>query len=387
MGNVTCKFIHSQFLLLILFFIPVVTFSQSSDEMKNIFAQAESYYLYEEYELANQLYILLESPDNFNIKYKIGTCYLNIPGEKEKSIPYLEEAVKNASYDAKIESFKETRAPLDSYFFLAKAYMINNDLEKGLNTFQTFNELARETKSKGGMQNLEYIDQQIQACKNAIQFKENPVLFSKKSLGSDFTQGSINDNPAVSFDGNTIVYTERRGIVNVIFFSKKERGRWQAPIEITAELNAGEDCSSCSLNHDGTELFIYKTDNYDGAIYSSNFVDGAWTPIKKLNRNINTKFYESHAAISSDGNKLYFTSNRDGGQGNLDIYLSEKDATGDWGPAVNLGASINTPFNEDTPFIVQNDSILYFCSEGHSSMGGFDNFKSQKLGISMENSN
>jgi hypothetical protein len=244
----------------------------------------------------------------------------------------------------------------------------------------TFNKLASETKTKGGMTNLEYIDQQIQACKNAIQYKENPVAFTKKTLGSDFSQGSINDNPAVSFDGNTIVYTERRGIVNVIFFSKKERGKWQPPIEITAEINAGEDCSSCSLNSDGTELFLYKTDNYDGAIYSSDYINGAWTPIKKLNKNINTKFYESHAAISYDGKKLYFTSNRDGGQGNLDIYVSEKDGAGDWGPAVNLGASVNTPFNEDTPFITQNDSVLYFCSEGHSSMGGFDNFKSQKIG-------
>jgi len=366
--------------LLTLFIIPLAAFSQSADEMKKIFAQAESYYLYEEFELANQLYLLLESPDNLNIKYKIGTCYLNIPGEKEKSVPYLEEAVKGASYDSKTELFKETKAPLDAYFFLAKAYMINGDLEKGLATLNTFSKLASETKSKGGMQNLEYIDQQIQACKNAIQFKEKPVQFSKKSLGPDFNLGSINDNPAVSYDGNTIVYTERRGIVNVLYFSKKERGKWQPPIEITAELNAGEDCSSCSLNSDGTELFLYKTDNYDGVIYSSNYVNGAWTPIKKLNKNINTKFYESHASISADGKKLYFTSNRDGGQGNLDIYVSEKDASGDWGVPVNLGAAINTPFNEDTPFITANDSVLYFCSEGHSTMGGFDNFKSQRIG-------
>lgn len=380
MVNFRVKIIRLLIQLLTLVIFSFAATAQSSSEMKKIFAQAESYYLYEEYELANQLYILLETPDNLNIKYKIGTCYLNIPGEKEKSIPYLEEAVKTASYDSKPESFKEMRAPLDAFFFLAKAYMINNELEKGLNTLETFNKLARETKTKGGMKNLEYIDQQIQACKNAIQFKENPVVFSRKTLGSYFSQGSINDNPAVSFDGNTIVYTERRGIVNVILFSKKERGIWQQPIEITPEINAGEDCSSCSLNSDGTELFLYKTDNYDGAIYSSDYVNGAWTPVKKLNKNINTKFYESHAAISSDGKKLYFTSNRDGGQGNLDIYVSEKDGTGDWGPAVNLGAAINTPYNEDIPFITKNDSVLYFCSEGHSSMGGFDNFKSQKIG-------
>lgn len=366
--------------LIILVVFPISISAQSSGEMKKIFAKAESYYLYEDYELANQLYLLLDTAGNLNIKYKIGNCYLNIPGEKEKSISYLESAVKSATYESKTESFKETRAPLDAFFSLAKAYMINNQLEKALSTLQTFNKLARETSSKGGMKNLDYIEQQIQACKNAIQFKDNPVLFSKKSMGSDFSQGSINDNPAVSFDGNTLVYTERRGSVNAIFYSKKERGKWQAPIEITAALNAGEDCSSCSLNRDGTELFLYKIDTFDGNIYSSKFVNGAWTPIKKLNKNINTKFYESHASISADGKKLYFASNREGGQGNLDIYVSEKDATGDWGPAVNLGAAINTPFNEDTPFITENDSVLYFSSEGHSSMGGFDNFKSQKIG-------
>lgn len=367
-----------QLILVALFSVSVN--GQSATEMKQIFAKAESYYLYEEYELANQLYLLLETDGNMNIKYKIGNCYLNIPGEKEKSIPYLEAAVKTASYDSKTESFKEQRAPLDAYFSLSKAYLINNQLDKALSTLEQFRSLATETKSKGGMKNQDFIDQQIQACKNTIQFIENPTVFSKKSLGSDFSQGSINDNPAVSFDGNTIVYTERRGMVNAIFYSKKERGIWQTPVEITAALNAGEDCSTSSLNRDGTELFLYKTDNYDGAIYSSTFKNGTWMPIKKLNRNINTKFYESHAAISADGKKLYFTSNRDGGQGNLDIYVSEKDASGDWGPAVNLGSSINTPFNEDTPFITENDSVLYFCSEGHSSMGGFDNFESQRSG-------
>src|SRR5674476_493264 len=113
MVKLRVKIISFSLQLLTLVILPVAASAQSSDEMKKIFAQAESYYLYEEYELANQLYILLETPDNLNIKYKIGTCYLNIPGEKEKSIPYLEAAVKNASYDSKTESFKEKKAPLD----------------------------------------------------------------------------------------------------------------------------------------------------------------------------------------------------------------------------------------------------------------------------------
>lgn len=376
------RLILSLLQLLIFLFIPFAASSQSSDEMKKIFAQAESYFLYEEYELANQLYILLETPENLNIKYKIGTCYLNITDEKDKSIPYLEEAVKSATYNSKTESFKETRAPLDCYFSLAKAYMINNDFEKGLNTLENFKRISSETK--GGMKNLKFVDQQIMACKNAIQYRENPVSITKKTLGNSFTEGSINENPAVSFDGSSIVYTERRGIVNAIFYSRKEMGNWQPPVEITSQLKAGEDCSSCSMNADGTKLFLYKTDNYDGAIYSSDLVNGTWTPIKKLNKNINTKFYESHASISYDGKKLYFTSNRDGGEGNLDIYVSSIDASGDWGPAVNLGKSVNTPFNEDTPFITENDSVLFFSSEGHSSMGGYDNYKSRRSDKSWE---
>jgi hypothetical protein len=262
--------------------------------------------------------------------------------------------------------------------------MINNDFDKALSTLETFKKLAMETTAKGGMKNPEFIDQQIQACKNAIELRKDPVIFTKKIPGNDFSQGAINENAAVSFDGTTLVYTERRGIVNAIFCSRKEKGKWLTPVDITSELGGGDDCSTCSLNSDGTILFLYKTDNYDGVIYTSTYNNGAWTPVSKLNKNINSKYYESHAALSADGKKLYFTSNRDGGLGNLDIYVSEKDVSGDWGPAVNLGSEINTPYNEDTPFITENDTILYFCSEGHNSMGGFDIFKSLRKGSSWE---
>lgn len=376
------KIFFSLLQIMALVFISSYASSQSASEMKKIFARAESYFLYGEYELANPLYIMLETPENKNIKYKIGVCYLNIPGEKEKSVPYLEEAVKNADYNSKEAAFREKRAPLDAYFYLAKAYMTDNQLEKGLNTFQTFRRLADE--SRGGIENFDFIDQQIQACNNAISFSKNPVFFSKRMLGNAFSQGSINENPAISFDGNTLVYTERRGIINTIWWSKKMKGAWQEPVEITAQLNAGDDCSTCSLNYDGTELFLYKTDTYDGSIYSSTFRDGVWGSVEKLNRNINTRFYESHAAISPDGRSLYFTSNREGGYGKLDIYVSKRDLQGDWGPAKNLGSAINTPFNEDTPFLTLNDSLLYFSSEGHSSMGGFDNYKAARADSSWQ---
>jgi tetratricopeptide (TPR) repeat protein len=354
--------------------------AQSKSGMKKIFKEAESYKLFNEYEQAIPLYLRLDKPDNYNIKFKIGICYLNILAEKEKAIPYLESAARHSSYESKSTSFKEKRAPLESYFFLARAYMFDNQLEKALSTLETFKKLVLDKVGEGGMENFAYIDQQIQACKNAMSNQLSPFRITRKTLGPGFSKGSLNENPAVSFDGKTIVYTEHRGVINAIMFSKKINGKWQPPVEITARLKAGNDCSSCSLNSDGTMLYLYKTDNFDGNIYSAQYVNGSWTPIKKLNKNINTRFYESHAAISSDGKKLYFTSNRDGGYGGLDIYVSAIDSTGEWGPAKNLGKTINTIYNEDTPFITLNDSLLYFSSEGHSGMGGYDIFRSRYSG-------
>ncbi len=360
--------------------LSIICTAQSEEEIRDIFLQAESYYLYEEYELANQLYILIDNPENMNIKYKIGSCYLNIPGEKEKSVTYLKEASGNIDPDCNTESYKETTAPVDIYFFLARAYMINNEFEKAIDILERFKSIIDENDEYSDMENVDYINQLIDACKNAIEFRKVPVSFSKEQLGNDIVEGAMNLNPAVSYDGNTLVYTEQMGIENIIFFTKKKNGEWLPAVEINSELNAGTDCSSCSLNKDGTELFLYKTDGYDGTIYSSRYIDGSWTPIEKLNKNINTRYFESHASISYDGSKLFFSSNRKGGEGNLDIYVSERNKKGDWGPAVNMGPVINTPFNEDTPFITQNDSILFFCSEGHNSIGGYDNFKANRSG-------
>jgi len=380
MNNFRAGLIATPLQLITLFLFTYAASAQSGIERKRIFAQAETHLLYEEYDLACQLYLQLESPDNHNINYKIGTCYVNIPDEKLKAIPYLENAVRNIDYNAKSNSYKEKRAPLDAYFFLAKAYLVNDEFDKALSTLEKFNDLAKTTKDRGGMRNPDFIDQQIKACKNAIELRKTPVDFTKTSLGSDFSQGPVNDNTAESFDGSTIIYTEKSGLSNKIMFSRKEEGKWTKPRQFLPVPDPGGDISSCSLNKDGSIFFLYKTDNYDGNIYSSEYSEGNWTPLKKLNGNINTRFYESHASVSSDGKRLYFTSNRDGGYGGLDIYMSEMDASGEWGPAINLGSTVNTRFNEDTPFITANDSLLFFSSEGHGSMGGYDIFVSRSDG-------
>ncbi len=363
-------------LLLILFLLVVPVNGQKNSEIKEIWKEAESHYLYGEYELANPLYLILNElrPGNFNIKYKIGNCYLNIFDEKPKAIPFLEEAVRSTSYDSKTGKLKEMRAPLDAYFSLGNAYRITNRLDSALNTYLFFQKLITESSE---MQNQEFVNQQMQACKVAEGNMKNPVNVLIQPLKEYINQGSVNDRPVVSNDGSTMAYTERRGLESVIFITRREGDSWATPVDITREAGMGTDCHTSSLNSDGTELYLFKNDNYDGNIYVTRFANGSWSQIEKLNKNINTRFYESHAAISPDGKKLYFTSNREGGLGELDLWISEIDATGDWGIPSNLGNVVNTPYNEETPFISGDGNTLTFSSEGHGSMGGYDIFLSK----------
>lgn len=97
-------------------------FAQDRSQRRDFFNEAEAYYLYGEYDKANEIYLVLNQmmPENANIQYKIGNCYLNIPHEKTKAIPFLQNAVTNAEYGTKIKRFNETKAPLDAYFFPGK---------------------------------------------------------------------------------------------------------------------------------------------------------------------------------------------------------------------------------------------------------------------------
>ncbi len=233
---------------------------QGNNELKEIFAKAESHYLFEEFDLANPLYLILNDiSGNANISYKIGNCYLNISDEKTKAIPFLEEAILNYSYDAKEESFKEQRAPLDAFFSLAAAYRINNEFDKALETYSKINDLLPED---GELENADFIEQQIHACRNAIKFMEEPNNIEKEDLGPDINVGSINSHAVISGDGNTLVYTEQRGLENTIYELRKERGMWNQPIDITTQLGDARDCSSSGLNYDGTVVYLYKNDNH-----------------------------------------------------------------------------------------------------------------------------
>jgi hypothetical protein len=338
---------------------------------KDLFFEAEAYFMHEEWSEALPLFIQLKEkyPDNYNIDYRIGRCYLNIPYEKTKAIIYLEKAIKNISPDYKEGKFSEKGASADAYFYLADAYRINNQLEKSIATYNSFKNRVNPLKY-----DVNLINHNIESCNRAIAAKKKPVDLDEMNIGSIINTRYSETNPVVSGNEDVIVYSSKLPFYTAVFYSKKINGTWNTPLNIMPELGVDDDCYPTCLSFDGSEMYLYRSNDYLGDLFVSNFENGRWTKIRKLNKNINTSFWESHASISPDGKTLYFTSNRDGGFGGLDIYKSERTTTGDnWGPAVNLGEIINSPYNEETPFITDNQR-LYFSSFGHDNLGGYDIF-------------
>jgi hypothetical protein len=350
--------------------------SQSRDELRNNFYDAESWILFEAYQDALPLYQQLarKYPDNSNFKYRIGQCYMNIPGEKARAVRYLEDAIKNINPKYKEGKFNETGAPYDALYYLANAYRINNQVDNALRAYELFRKNLNPEVYDTTIVNL-----QIQSCRNAKELMRMPLFIKQKNLGNVINTYNNDFNPVVSDKEDLLVFSRSQAFYDAILYSIKVNGVWTEPKNMNEMLKIDRDLFPTSLSKDGKELYLYSSADYDGIIFTTRFENGTWSPLVKLNENINTKYWESHATISHDNKKLYFTSNRKGTIGGLDIYVSSRDSTGDWGPAVNLGPVINTPYNEESPFLSEDDKTLFFSSRGHFNMGGYDIFYSTLL--------
>ncbi len=309
---------------------------------------------------------------NENIQYKIGICYLNIPGSEPLAIPYLEEAVKNTTPRYKKKSVKETKAPEYAYYYLGNAYRIHNELDKALEAYNNFKNISGfENKF-----NLSVLENEIKSCEKAKIIKDIPIQAKMVNLGPPVNSESANYNPVISSDESTIIFMSELKFYNAILQSKKINGIWTEPENITPQIESDGDVVPTSLSTNGKELYLVKGRDDESDIYISRHNGSRWMKMEKLSQEINSGFAESHASVSSDGNTLYFTSNRKGGFGEFDIYRSELLNNGDWGPAKNLGPVVNTEFNEETPFISVDNKTLFYSSQGHYNMGGFDIFYS-----------
>ncbi len=356
--------------------------AQETYQLKDMFMDAESWFYFQDYENSLPLYleILDAYPENHNFNYKAGICYLNLEGQKHKAIPYLKKATENTTFNYSQEAFYEKKAPVDAIFYLGNAYLIDNQIDKALEAYEKFEEKAKG--KKWFFRNIDfdfkYLQKQKEKCKTAKELMSKPVSYTAENVGAPINTPESEYNPIVSGDEKTMVFTAEKKFYTGVFMSKKENGKWGPPENLLPQLGIDGDCETTSLSYDGKEMYLYREDNLRGNIYVSYYENGSWSSLKKLGENINTKYWESHAFITQDGQYLYFTSNREDGYGNLDIYKSERKDDSTWGEPENLGETINTEWNEDTPFLTNDGKTLFFSSKGHYNMGGFDLFVSQK---------
>ena len=362
---------------------------KGSGDAKKTFEKAEQYFANENFTAALPLYLKLDSADksNANLAFRIGVCYLNSALHKENAVPYLERAAAKVSEKYREGSFKEKNAPVTTYNYLARAYHFNYQFDQAITTFEKFKGYLGEADAAM----LKDVSRQVEMCNNGKEFVANPVSMKVDNIGGGINSEHPEHSPVITADESTIIFTSRRPATtggkidpndglyfeDIYIATRNEDNTWGEPRNMGSPINTEGNDATIGISVDGQTLFIYKDDKGDGNIYFSNLAGDRWATPQKMNEFINSKSWEGNASISADGSLLYFSSEREGGLGGKDIYMSRKLPNGDWGKAMNLGPKVNTPYDDDAPYIHPDGVTLYFSSKGHKSMGGFDIFYSK----------
>lgn len=356
-------------------------------DYKRMYADAETYFTNENYTAALPLYLKLDSiKGNANLKFKIGFCYLNAATYKTKSIPYFEEAIKDVAKRYEEGEINEKQAPLSTSYYLAKAYHLHYDFDKAVEMYERYKtELGTDPKLAA---DVAEIDHDIETCKNGKELIKAPKQVVVTNLGEGINTPYPDYSPVVSLDEQTLIFTTRRkgGYSDAkelngmyfedIFTADYADEKWGKAKSIGSNINTAGHEATVNLSADGLKLLIYRDNNGNGNLFLSEYKNREWTIPEYVGAPINTSSWESHACFSADNRILYFVSDRPGGLGGRDIYKCLRLPNGDWGPAQNLGPTINTPYDEDGVFIHPDGRQIFFSSKGHKSMGGFDIFSS-----------
>lgn len=374
-------------LLISLIFIGV-TFSQElkpDRRFVNMFYDSEAYMYEGNFDEALQLLLKLHDmdPDNANIQYKIGYCYLNTRINKKNALEFLEYGAEYINTAYKPDNHKERKAPLESLLYLGQAYRYNYQFDKSL---EVLNELLTRLspKNKSDLPLIALAEREIEVTENAIYFVANPVDAQVRNLGSAVNTEFCDHSPVIDMNEEFLIFTSKQprvgeSLVNQdedIFVSRNRNFVWTDAKRLDDNINTDKNEASIGLSSDAKTMFIFRSEgpNYGNVMVAHTNNYTTWSDPVNLSADINSKFRETHACLSPDGNKLFFTSNREGGVGGRDIYVMNLMPDGNWSEPKCLGTNINTIYDEETPFMHPDGVTLFFSSKGHNSMGGYDVF-------------
>ena len=326
--------------------------------------------------------------ENANYNYRLGYALLQFSPDINEPIPYLRKASLKAAdkYDASSE--KESNAPVDALYYYGWSLHRVGKIDEAVVAYTQFNERAGKKNVLRG-----YAELKLTQCENAKQLLGQPTNDKLINLGA-INSEDPEYSAVIAIDGSALYFTSRRhwidssGAVNLIdpktdnyledmyisFLDFDEE--WTEPVRMDL-CQPDQNEATLSVSIDERRIYVYSDISGNGDIYYTDYARGKFNEISKLDiPGINTDDWEPHIMVSPDGEKIFFVSEREGGFGGRDIYMISKLPDGSWSKTKNLGETINTPFDEDAPFLSIDNKTLYFASNGPKSMGGFDLFVS-----------
>jgi outer membrane protein OmpA-like peptidoglycan-associated protein len=347
--------------------------TQSSKALKH-FNNAKHHYQFLEYnEAAEELFNAIKIDNHFI----------------DAHLLLAELSVGRKDYTQAIESYR-TAIRIDSLFFPNATYSLGHiEFLTGLYEESKQHLELFILQGKGSKELTEKAMKILKNCEFAIKAIKNPVPFKPVNLGSNINSTYDEYWPSLTADGQTLVITVLTPIqANGGFFQARkqedffisfwEKGEWTKVKNIGKPLNSNQNEGAQSLSADGHYMFFTACNREGGFgscdIYYSMRTPKGWSVSVNIGGPINSGSWESQPSISPDGRTLYFASNRPGGKGKMDIWKSTVTKDNYWGEPENLGDNINTPGDEMSPFIHNDNQTLYFSSNGQVGMGGYDLF-------------
>lgn len=327
-----------------------------------------------------------KDPDNPNVWYNMGVCYKNSSKDRYLAVEYLTKSLDYADPNYVVNDHTVRTCPIDCFMELGVALRMIGKYDESLAML----ERAKEVYSTNGRsEKVKAADEEIATTNNAkkMMAQKSCNRIDVTNVGDVINTEYSDHSPVITCDGKTLFFTSKRpNSLNskedekIYVCKKKDNGEWSSPDLLPSPINTkGNNESVVSISPDGKQLYFFRSgSSLQGNLYVSEMNDnGSWGKPKHLSSDINTKYRESHVSIAPDGNSMYFTSDRPGGFGGLDIYVMKKLPNGKWSEPQLLPEEVNTPLDEEYPTVHPNGSLLYFNSKGHESTGGYDVFYSR----------
>lgn len=229
---------------------------------------------------------------------------------------------------------------------------------------------------------MKQLTRQKEQCNFGEAAKKNPLTIIAKEMSPVINFKENQYFPVLTADNETLIFTAfSKGGDENLYASQLIKGNWSAPKSISDKINTSSNEGTCSISADGRTLVFTSCDGKNSLgscdLYISKKVGEDWSVPENLGSGVNTSFWEAQPSLSNDGRVLYFSSDRQGGYGRKDLWVSELLDNKTWSKAINMGDVINSTNDEISPFIHANGHTLFFASDGHLGMGGLDLFMTE----------